>query len=131
MEPLKQRTKSLEKALLKLEEVLSIEHPSDIERDASIQRFKYTFEAAWKLEKQYLYEIEGIDIASPKGVIRSMRETNILSDEQAKLALEMVDDRYLTSHTYNEGVAKKIYSRLPSYYRLIEYILDTVKQKIE
>lgn len=131
MQRLKGRIKSLERVLLSFEEVLTIESPTDIERDASIQRFKYTFETAWKLGKQFLYDIEGIDIGSPKGVIRSFREINIFSNEQAKLGLEMVDDRNLTSYTYNEGVAEKIYSRLPQYHILIGYWLHAIKVKIQ
>lgn len=92
MDRLTERIQSLDKALLTFKEVLMIEDPTDIERDASIQRFEYTFEAAWKLGKQFLYDIEGIDTGSPKGVIRSFREINIFSNEQAKLGLEMVDD---------------------------------------
>lgn len=131
MDRLTERIQSLERALLTLAEVLTIEQPTDIERDASIQRFEYTFEAAWKLGKQFLYDIEGIDIGSPKGVIRSFREINIFSNEQAKLGLEMVDDRNLTLHTYNEGVSKKIHSRLPQYHILIGYWLSAIKVKIQ
>ncbi|UTW68527.1 hypothetical protein KHA80_13020 [Anaerobacillus sp. HL2] len=42
----------------------------------------------------------------------------------------MVDDRNLTSHTYNEGIAVKIYLRLQfHYYQLIEYWFEIIKKK--
>ncbi|MCL6594505.1 MAG: nucleotidyltransferase substrate binding protein [Alicyclobacillus sp.] len=83
----------------------------DILRDATVQRFEYTFEAVWKAAKQYLSDMEGIDQASPKGVVRSCREVGVLSPADAELALEMADDRNLTVHTYNEELAEDIYER--------------------
>ncbi len=97
------------------EEVMGIENPSLIERDAAIQRFEFTFEAVWKAAKEVLFEREGIDSGSPKSVIRSCRETAILDAEQTVSALQMADDRNLSVHTYNEKLAVEIYSRLHSY----------------
>lgn len=54
MERLRQRIESSKKALGTLREVLQIKEPTLIERDASIQRFEYSFEAIWKLGKQFL-----------------------------------------------------------------------------
>ena len=58
MDRLIERLKDAHSALSRLNEVLSIEAPSSIERDATIQRFKFTFEALWKGVKEYLYTIE-------------------------------------------------------------------------
>jgi len=52
-------------------EVMEIREPSSIERDAAIQRFEFTFEAVWKAVKSVLFEREGIDVGSPKAVIRA------------------------------------------------------------
>ncbi|WP_221761341.1 nucleotidyltransferase substrate binding protein [Salibacterium salarium] len=51
------------------------------------KRFEFSFEACWKLAKQYLYDIEGLDIGSPKGVIRSSREVNLFNEEDRLLQL--------------------------------------------
>ena len=119
MERLQERLKSAKRALNAFEQVLKIEEPNDIERDACIQRFEFTFEASWKAAKQYLYDIEGIDIGSPKGVIRNSREVNLLTDDETVTALQMVNDRNLTVHTYNEEVANKIYSNLHAYLNIL------------
>ncbi|MDC3418565.1 nucleotidyltransferase substrate binding protein [Aquibacillus salsiterrae] len=66
MERLQQRIISAEKALRSFHELVIIEGPSSVERDASIQRFEFSFEACWKAAKQYLYDLEGIDVASPR-----------------------------------------------------------------
>ena len=79
------------RALMTLEEILS-EPYSVIVRDASLQRFEYTFETAWKLVKSYLYEIEGIDCASPKGCFRQALKTGILTEKEAEHALVMCND---------------------------------------
>jgi hypothetical protein len=63
------------------------------------------------------------DVGSPKGVIRSCREVSILTEEQTVTALEMVDDRNLTIHTYNEKLAIQIYGRLRKYQTIFTYWL--------
>lgn len=73
--------------------------------------------------------IEGIDTASPKGVVRSCREVGLLDDSEAIMALKMADDRNLTVHTYNEPLAVEIYSRLKDYCLLIEKWLTEMKKR--
>lgn len=69
MERLHERIEVANKALNAFHEIIVIETPFTIERDAGIQRFEFSFEACWKTGKQYLYDVEGLDIGSPKGVI--------------------------------------------------------------
>lgn len=116
MERLKERLDIARRALTSLKELAILEQPSQIERDAAIQRFEYTCEALWKAAQRYLSVIEGLNIGSPKGCIRACRELGLLTDEQAVLGLEMVDDRNLTVHTYNEAVAEGIYHNLHQQY---------------
>ncbi len=100
MERLRQRIFIARQALQTLEEVIHIPNPTLIERDVTIQRFEYSFEVMWKAAKHYLRVREGIEVASPKGVIRKCREVGLLNEAETIQALEMVDDRNLTSHTY-------------------------------
>ncbi|WP_221568700.1 HI0074 family nucleotidyltransferase substrate-binding subunit [Alkalihalobacillus sp. TS-13] len=130
MERLQERLTSAEKALNAFYELVIIEAPNSVERDASIQRFEFTFEACWKAAKQFLYDIEGIDVGSPKGVIRSSREINLFTDEEAIQALKMVDDRNLTVHTYNEEVSIKIHSNLKSHYSILSSWVKRMTEKI-
>ena len=48
MERLLEKIAMAEKALGKLAEAADIDKPSELERDAIIQRFEFSFEAAWK-----------------------------------------------------------------------------------
>lgn len=122
-----ERLETAGKVLSAFREVMEIETPTSIERDAAIQRFEFTFEAIWKAAKEVLFEHEGFDIGSPKGVIRTCREAGILTDEQAALALEMADDRNLTVHTYNEKLATEIYGRLRTYLALMSSWHDSLR----
>jgi nucleotidyltransferase substrate binding protein (TIGR01987 family) len=118
-----ERIQAAERALATLKELAYLEAPTPVERDAAIQRFEYTFEAFWKALQTYLREVEGLEGGSPKGVFRLAREAGLLLDEEARLALAMVDDRNLTVHTYNEALAQAIFRRLPHYTRLMESVL--------
>jgi len=131
MERLHERIARALKAIKAFEEVMSIQEPSDIERDAAIQRFEFTFEAVWKAGKEVLYEVEGIDQGSPKAVIRSLREVGLLDDRETVKALKMVDDRNLTAHTYNEELAKDIYSRLSAYLSLMQILMQRIQSRTE
>jgi nucleotidyltransferase substrate binding protein (TIGR01987 family) len=115
VERLKERLAVAQRVLTTLKEVLAVEVPSKVERDAAIQRFEYTCEATWKAAQRYLQEVEGLSLGSPKGSIRASREVGLITDEQATVGLEMIDDRNLTVHTYNESLAEEIYHHLPSY----------------
>ncbi|OAK69150.1 HI0074 family nucleotidyltransferase substrate-binding subunit [Lederbergia galactosidilytica] len=131
MERLQERIISAKQALTAFKKLIIIEDPSDVERDACIQRFEFTFEACWKLGKQYLYDIEGIDVCSPKAVIRSCREVNILDEEEAILGLQMVNDRNLTVHTHNEELAIEIHSHLKQYYDLLELWIGRMESNLD
>jgi len=53
--------------------------------------------------------------ASPKPVVRASVAAGLLEATDGRIALNMVDDRNLTSHTYNEALAQRIFSVLPEY----------------
>ncbi len=119
------------KALGTLKELLVIELPSNVERDAAIQRFEYTFEAVCKAAGRYLLVIEGVSVSSPKGMVRVSREAGLIEDDEALIALEMVDDRNLTVHTYNEALAEQIYSNLKRYAELMERWLNAMETRAQ
>ncbi|AXY68115.1 nucleotidyltransferase substrate binding protein [Thermosynechococcus sichuanensis E542] len=120
MDRLRERLVVAQKALATLQELPLGERTDRIIRDAAIQRFEYTLEAVWKVAQLYLREREGLDIASPKGVIRACLAVGLLTPEEGRLALKMVDDRNLTLHTYNETLADAIFSRLAQHAMLMD-----------
>ncbi len=129
MERMNLKFKDAEKALQSLGDILD-EPFSIIVRDATIQRFEYTFEAVWKLLKEYLKENEGIVCNSPKACFREGFQLGILTEDETVLSLEMTDRRNETAHTYKEKVAELIYSKTGGYFSLMSNMLHEIKRRI-
>jgi len=107
---LEKLTKDLEKILLKLEEVLSLEK-LEINRDSAIKRFEIAFDIAWKTLKTYLEEKYGIICKSPKGCIREAFTQGLI--EYDDYWLKIVDLRNSTAYIYSEYMADEVYEELP------------------
>ena len=116
------------RALGTLQTLLAQDNPSDVVRDAAIQRFEYSFEAAWKAAQAYLLEVEGTDVASPRAAIRDSYKVGRLGEDDTRAALSMVDDRNLTVHTYNEALAKAIFARLGAHARVLAAWLEALDE---
>lgn len=119
MERLKHRLEQAARALTSLEQLAYLPSPSMVERDAAIQRFEYTVEACWKAARGVLSEQYGIELASPKPVVRACAQNGLLTENDARDAMDMIDDRNLTSHTYNEELAAAIFARLAGHAGLL------------
>jgi len=126
---MKKRMEAAANALARLREMTGVEKLSDVERDALIQRFEFCFEILWKCGKDYLLEVEGIEAASPKKVIRCLREVGIFEDEESERALTMADDRNMTVHTYDEMLAKEMAERIKQYEPLMRVWYERMNAK--
>lgn len=128
MERLKMRYDECRRALQTLRQILE-EQYSVIVRDATIQRFEYTFETFWKYIREYLQEKEGVLCNSPKRCFRELFSTgsSIVNEEETKRLLEMVDDRNMTSHAYKEEVARGLYQKIGVYCSLLEKIVSQLE----
>ncbi len=94
-------------------------------RAAAIQRFEFTLELAWKaVARQALRQ--GIESVSPRQTFRVAFRLGWISDD--KIWLDMVEDRNVTSHTYNELKADELFSRLPAYQKALAQLLTRLKQ---
>lgn len=120
MESMTERMKKAGDALARLHEVAIRDELSDLERDGFIQRFEFCFEILWKCAQDYLRDVEGLDAASPKKVIRMSREVGLLTDEETEQALEMANDRNQTSHMYDEQMAIELVERIKGYDALMQ-----------
>lgn len=96
-------THEFSKAVRRLEEAL--QRPKDeFLRDSVIQRFEFSVELGWKTAKK----IMGTATAAPKDVVREMVQSGYIDDVEAWL--QAIDMRNLSSHTYKEDLAEKIYA---------------------
>ncbi len=119
-----------DRALRSLEAILALPPRTDIERDASVQRFGYTFEATWKAARLFLLAREGVAASSPKAIVRACHSAGLLGDEATDTALVMVDDRNLTSHTYQEELAVEILTRLPDHARVLRQWVQALSAEV-
>ena len=129
MDRLTWRLQQATRALLSFKQLAFIESPSMIERDAAIQRFEYTTEACWKAAQATLFEHFGVQAASPKAVIRAAAQNGLLSEADARAAMVLIDDRNLTSHTYNEALAMSLFVRLPGHAGVLERLLEGLQRR--
>ena len=89
--------------------------------DATIQRFEFCFELAWKLMKAVL-SYEGIEVSSPRASIREGWKQGLV--QEAEAWLDMLEKRNLSAHTYNEQTAQVIYAAVKGKYFAMLAALD-------
>lgn len=100
----------------------------DLYLDATIQRFEFTFELAWKLMKAVL-EYKGIEATSPRSSIREAWKQHIIGD--AEKWLDMQVKRNLSSLTYNEEAAQDIYRHIKEdYISLLQDLDQEIQQRL-
>ena len=124
-EKLHNQLRLLESALSRLEKALA-QPVDEFVRDSAIQRFEFTFELLWKSVKTYAEEA-GVEVFSPRDSLRTGFQLGIIQERQDWF--RMLEDRNLTSHTYNESTAESIYSHLRSYTPLVRSALDELKKR--
>ena len=94
-----------EKALTRLHEVLA-ESETTIVRDALIQRFEFTFEAAWRAAYRWL-RVRGVELDEEAfQVLPRAFQNRLIADDKAWTELRRM--RNLTSHTYQESLAIQV-----------------------
>jgi nucleotidyltransferase substrate binding protein (TIGR01987 family) len=108
-----QRFGQFEKAFSLLQDAISIEKPSVVERAGIIQFFEMAFELSWKLLKDY-EEAEGFMVKSPRDAIKQAFQSEFIS--QGHDWIDALDDRNLTTHTYNEETAVAIEKKIREKY---------------
>jgi nucleotidyltransferase substrate binding protein (TIGR01987 family) len=112
-------------ALSRLETALA-QPVNEFVRDSAIQRFEFTFELFWKSLKAYGEE-SGLEVYSPRDSLRTAFQLGVIQEDPEWF--RMLEDRNLTSHTYNEATAESIYSHLPTYARLLHQALDELTRR--
>lgn len=128
MDYLNEKHLQLEQALKMWQRALEAPF-SDLNRDASIQRYEFSFELLWKVVKKYLKEIEGFECNSPKSCFREIRMTLGLSEADIEICISMTEDRNLSVHTYSEKMANDLYKKFPEYLRVSKLIAEKIKEK--
>jgi nucleotidyltransferase substrate binding protein (TIGR01987 family) len=103
---------SYKKSVQRLKEVLR-EDKTETIRDSAIKRFEFCFELAWKSVQEFLRD-KGITCMSPKDCFKGAFKYGLIEDNP--LWVEMIEDRNLAIHTYEERLAENLYNKLESKY---------------
>ena len=102
-------------------------------RDACIQRFEYTFELCWKMLKRQLeQELPNpaeVDGYSYRHLFRIGAERGLVEDVEAWF--DYRERRNITSHTYDEEKAARVFAALPAFAGHAEELLARLKESSE
>jgi nucleotidyltransferase substrate binding protein (TIGR01987 family) len=112
----KQRFQNFDRAFMLLASALNngAGGLNQLEKEGVIQRFKYSFELAWKTAKDYLEQSGTVfSIVAPRQVLKGAFAAKLIADGQ--VWIDMLDHRNPLSHTYNfadfEAVIEQITAR--------------------
>lgn len=94
-----------------------------------IQRFEFCIELSWKLLKDYLKYKNIGEFSSPRTIIKESYVQKLI--DGGELWLDMLEDRNLTSHAYDEIIANSIRDNiLNTYYKLLKKLQESMENKI-
>ncbi len=79
---------------------------SDLEQQGMIKGFELTYELAWNMLKDYLEWQGTTGLYGSRTVIRTAFNVGLISDGETWI--DMLEDRNLSSHVYDEETAKRI-----------------------
>jgi nucleotidyltransferase substrate binding protein (TIGR01987 family) len=84
----------------------------DMFLDILVKRFEFTFEMSWKAMKRYLAYI-GIECANPRACFKEAYQQKLIEDES--LWLDMIEQRNLSSHEYEETEIARLQDKAQAY----------------
>lgn len=116
--------KDLKKANKRLKEAADLK-PTQIHKDATIQRFEFCFELAWKTIQTYTRN-QGLECRSPRNCFRTGAQLKIISDPL--IWFEYLESRNLIAHTYNEKLANKVYRQAKKFPKEVASIIKKIER---
>ena len=111
---------------LSLEPALFPELVADTIKSGQIQKFEFTIELLWKTVQAFLLDVDGVDVATPKSVVKAFVEAGYCDYDIYELFMRAINDRNLLSHVYRQEMAETIRCRLPEYEVMTERILKAM-----
>lgn len=116
--------KSLEISLDEFHELNKIDRYHELVRDSVIKRFEYSIDIFWNFLKQYLeVQLGMLPPAAPKGVFKAAVDAQVITPEEEVELRLLIENRNLTSHTYNIDLAEAVASFIPKHYLVMEKIV--------
>ena len=129
-----QRLNHFNKAFSQLKEGVELakQRPlSKLEEQGLIQSFEYTHELAWNMLKDFLESRGARNLYGSKDTTREAFKRGLIKNGEAWM--DMIKNRNLTSHTYDEAIASQIISAILNAYfaefEALQIKLDKLKQE--
>ncbi|MTW86031.1 nucleotidyltransferase [Virgibacillus dakarensis] len=121
----KQRFENFSRSYKLLDKYAEKPIETELERAGIIHFFEMTFELSWKVLKDYL-EMQGYKVSSPREAIKQAFQIDLI--ENGHVWMEALTKRNLTTHTYDEEMAKEFVEEitvvfLPEFKLLYERLL--------
>jgi nucleotidyltransferase substrate binding protein (TIGR01987 family) len=113
----KQRFSNYKKALATLSEGLKRYNEkglSQLEKQGIIQGFEFTHELCWKVMQDFLKHKGETSIYGSKDATRLAFNRGLINEGESWM--NMIKDRNLSSHAYDEEISEQIFSRIVNTY---------------
>jgi nucleotidyltransferase substrate binding protein (TIGR01987 family) len=129
----KQRFHNFRRALDTLDQAveLSRERPlTDLEQQGLIQGFEFTHELAWNVLKDFLEEKGIIGLIGSRDATRQAFRDGLIEDGETWM--DMIRERNMSSHTYNQDVAARIAENiLVRFHPLFQKLAETMTARLD
>jgi nucleotidyltransferase substrate binding protein (TIGR01987 family) len=127
-----QRFGNYRRALAQLETFMEPPCLNEREQQGLIKAFEYTFELAWNTLRDLLRSQGSSELLGSRDTLREAFRLGLLEDGEAWML--MIQDRNLTSHTYNRATADAISAHivdryLPSFQQLRSRLDQRVREE--
>ena len=109
-----QRFSNFRRALAQLVTFLEPPGLNEREQQGLIKAFEYTFELGWNTLRDLLLAEGNVGLIGSRDTLRLAFRVGLIGDGEAWLA--MVQDRNLTSHTYNRSTAEQVSQQVEARY---------------
>jgi len=127
MTKLKTQYNDLTNALKRLKEITK-KPKTEIIRDATIKRFDFTFEAAWKL-MQSIIKKNGVNLYGIRKIIREASKMELINYPESWF--EFLENRNLSIYTYNDVLAEKVYLSAKKFPESVTKLLVAAKTHLD
>jgi len=124
----KQRLQNFSKAFEQLEKFMKKDSLNEFEEQGLIQCFEYNYELSWNTIKDF-YENQGeTNIQGSKDAFRLAFKRGLVSS--GDVWMDMVQNRTLTTHTYNKATADEITKAIKNdYYPAFKKLIEKLSEK--
>lgn len=124
-----QRFSNYRKALAQLESFLEPPALNEREQQGLIKAFEYTFELAWNTLRDLLRSQGDASLLGSRDTLREAFRLGLIEDGEAWML--MIQDRNLTSHTYNRSTADEIAAHiLGSYLACFQQLRTRLERRL-